>query len=192
MSVKLLSIVGMSGAGKSTVIEHLGQQGLPRVYFGGLLYAEMDRRGIEKTPENQVWFRQALREERGEACLAELAIEEARRLVAAGQKRIVLDGVHYLSEYRAMKHAFPGEMEQVALLADLAVRHARLAKRPERPLTAEQATERDRSEIETQGIGNTIMLSEYFILNNGGTEELFGAMDRLLHRIRFWDYQAIH
>ena len=35
--VKILAIVGMSGSGKSVVVDHLTNLGLPKIYFGGLI-----------------------------------------------------------------------------------------------------------------------------------------------------------
>ncbi|MCL2095020.1 AAA family ATPase [Candidatus Saccharibacteria bacterium] len=187
MKIEILSVVGMSGAGKTMALDYLKEKGMPKVYFGGMLYAEMDRRGIDKTPENQVWFRQALREEKGEDCLAQLAVEDIKKLAEAGQRRILLDGIHYMSEYRTVKRAFPGDMVQVGIIADKEVRYDRLAKRPERPFNKEQAAERDRSEIEAQGIGNVIIMSDYFVMNNGTPEELYEGLEELLRKTEFLD-----
>ena len=32
--VKILAIVGMSGSGKSVVVDYLTEKGIPKVYFG--------------------------------------------------------------------------------------------------------------------------------------------------------------
>ena len=42
--IKILAIVGMSGSGKSVVVDYLTEKGYPKVYFGGMIYKEMDRR----------------------------------------------------------------------------------------------------------------------------------------------------
>ena len=36
--IKILAIVGMSGSGKSVVVDHLTSKGFPKVYFGGMIY----------------------------------------------------------------------------------------------------------------------------------------------------------
>ena len=52
-NVKILAIVGMSGSGKSVVVDYLTEKGYPKVYFGGMIYKEMEKRGIEPgTVEN--------------------------------------------------------------------------------------------------------------------------------------------
>ena len=65
--IKILAIVGMSGSGKSVVVDHLTSKGFPKVYFGGMIYKEMERRGIERTPdgESEKKFREMIRETEG-------------------------------------------------------------------------------------------------------------------------------
>ena len=46
---KLLAILGMTGSGKSVLVEMLCKQGIPKVHFGNMLYREMEKRGIERT-----------------------------------------------------------------------------------------------------------------------------------------------
>ena len=50
-NVKILAIVGMSGSGKSVAVDYLTDQGYPKVYFGGMIYKEMEKRGIERTED---------------------------------------------------------------------------------------------------------------------------------------------
>ena len=61
--VKILAIVGMSGSGKSVVVDHLTNLGLPKIYFGGMIYKEMEKRGIERTAdgESEKHFREMVR-----------------------------------------------------------------------------------------------------------------------------------
>ena len=41
-NVKILAIVGMSGSGKSVAVDYLTAKGYPKVYFGGMIYKEME------------------------------------------------------------------------------------------------------------------------------------------------------
>ena len=52
-NVKILAIVGMSGSGKSVAVDHLTSKGYPKVYFGGMVYKEMEKRGIERTEDGE-------------------------------------------------------------------------------------------------------------------------------------------
>ena len=87
--VKILAVVGMSGSGKSVAVEHLTDLGYPKVYFGGMIYKEMERRGIERTPdgESEKHFREMIRETEGKDWVVKQVIEEVKNLIAAGQKR---------------------------------------------------------------------------------------------------------
>ena len=160
--VKILAIVGMSGSGKSVVVDHLTNLGLPKIYFGGMIYKEMEKRGIERTADG-----------------------ESENLIAAGQKRIVLDGLYTWTEYKILKKEFPGQMTVLAVVVDKSIRHKRVAKRPERPFNAEEIQERDRSEIENLEKGGPIAMADYYLLNNGSVEELEKDVDEVLKKIDF-------
>ena len=94
--IKILAIVGMSGSGKSVVVDYLTEKGYPKVYFGGMIYKEMSRRGIVRTAdgESEKKFREMIRETEGKDWVVKQVIEETRGLIGAGQKRIVLDGLY--------------------------------------------------------------------------------------------------
>ena len=185
--VKILAIVGMSGSGKSVVVDHLTNLGLPKIYFGGMIYKEMEKRGIERTAdgESEKHFREMIRETEGKDWVVRQVIESTKNLIAAGQKRIVLDGLYTWTEYKILKKEFPGQMTVLAVVVDKSIRHKRVAKRPERPFNAEEIQERDRSEIENVEKGGPIAMADYYLLNNGSVEELEKDVDEVLKKIDF-------
>ena len=185
--VKILAIVGMSGSGKSVVVDHLTNLGLPKIYFGGMIYKEMEKRGIERTAdgESEKHFREMIRETEGKDWVVRKVIESTKNLIAAGQKRIVLDGLYTWTEYKILKKEFPGQMTVLAVVVDKSIRHKRVAKRPERPFNAEEIQERDRSEIENLEKGGPIAMADYYLLNNGSVEELEKDVDEVLKKIDF-------
>ena len=185
--VKILAIVGMSGSGKSVVVDHLTNLGFPKVYFGGMIYKEMQKRGIERTAdgESEKHFREMIRETEGKDWVVRRVIEEAKSLISAGQKRIVLDGLYTWTEYKILKKEFPGQMTVLSVVVDKTIRHKRVAKRPERPFNAEEIQERDRSEIENLEKGGPIAMADYYLLNNASVEELEKEVDAVLKKIDF-------
>ncbi|MCL2038350.1 AAA family ATPase [Candidatus Saccharibacteria bacterium] len=185
MQTKIIAIVGMSGSGKSEAIGYIKERGVPDIYFGGMLYREMDRRGEEKTPENQQVYRKKLRDELGAEFIAKLAAEDAKNLIEAGQKRILFDGLYSWSEFRYLKHEFPGALTVVAVVAPRELRYRRLANRPERPFTKEQAFRRDVSEIEEIEKGGPIAMADYYVLNDGSLENMQEQLKKILIEIDF-------
>ena len=112
-------------------------------------------------------------------------IDEAKNLILAGQKCVVLDGLYTWTEYKILKKEFPGQMSVLAVVVDKALRHKRVAKRPERPFNAAEIQERDRSEIENLEKGGPIAMADYYVLNNSGVSELESEVDEVLKKIDF-------
>lgn len=178
--IRLVGVVGMPGAGKTEAVEYVAAKGWPKVYFGGIMYDEMRKRNIDITPESQQLFREDLRSREGNDYLARRAIEEIARLSAAGQHNIVLDGLYSWSEYRALKHAYHASLEVIAIVAPRHLRHHRLANRPDRPFTEEEATMRDYTEIENIEKGGPIAIADHYIINDSGLDELHEKIDDIL------------
>ena len=186
-NVKILAVVGMSGSGKSVVVDYLTGKGYPKVYFGGMIYKEMERRGIERTAdgESEKHFREMIRETEGKDWVVNQVVDEVWDLVEAGQKRIVLDGVYSWTEYKILKREFPGVVEFLAVVVDKDLRHKRVGKRAERPFSAAEIQERDRSEIENLEKGGPIAMADYYALNNGSVAELEGRVEEVLGVMEF-------
>ena len=183
--VKIIAVVGMSGSGKSVAVDYLTEHGVPKVYFGGMIYKEMTNRGIEITPDSEREFREMIRGTEGKYWVVRQAIAETKDLIAAGQKRIVLDGVYSWTEYKAFKHAFPGDLTFVALVIPKSLRYERVAKRPDRPFDAQAIRERDIAEIENLEKGGPIAAADYYILNDGSVEDAQAHLKKILSEINF-------
>lgn len=184
-NIRLLALVGMPGAGKTEAVDYVASKGWPKVYFGGIVYDEMKQAGVEITAESQQAFREQLRAQKGKDYIARRAIEEIRKLIAAGQHNIVLDGVYSWSEYKALKHEFHHEFEVIAVVAPKHIRHHRLANRPERPFTEEEATHRDFTEIENIEKGGPIAIADHYVVNTGSLEDLHHKIDDIMQRDTF-------
>ena len=185
--MKILAIVGMSGSGKSVAVDYLTEKGYPKVYFGGMIYKEMEKRGIERTEdgESEKEFREMIRATEGKDWVVRQVIKEVNDLVAAGQKRIILDGVYSWTEYRILKHEFPKNLSVMAVVVDKKLRYKRVARRPGRAFDAAAIRERDRSEIENLEKGGPIAAADYYVLNNGTIEEMEVRVNEILKEIEF-------
>lgn len=185
LQAQIIAFVGMPGSGKSTAIEYLTEKGYPKVYFGGIVLKALEDAGIERTAESEKMMREQLRKKEGNDFIAQRIIQQINDLIDAGQHRIIADGLYSWTEYKTLKHAFPGELSVVAVLAPRHIRHHRLANRPERPFTAEEAKLRDWSEIENLEKGGPIAMADYYIINDDDIETFHADIDSALEEISF-------
>lgn len=184
-NVKIIAFVGLAGSGKSVAAEYLTEKGFPKVYFGGVIYDAMREAAIEITPESQTIFREEIRKKEGPDFVVKRIIAQIHDLIAAGQHRIVADGVYTWSEYKILKHEFPGELTIVAIVAPKLLRHRRLASRPQRPFTATEATQRDWAEIENLEKGGPIAIADHYIINDKDLDYLHAQIDHILTDVDF-------
>ena len=182
---KILAIVGMSGSGKSVAVDYLTEKGVPKVHFGGMVLKEIERRGLERTAETERMVREDVREKFGKDWVVRQVIEETKKLIEAGQRKIVLDGVYSWTEYKILKHEFPGELTFLAIVLPKKLRYKRVGQRPERPFNLEEIMERDRTEIENLEKGGPIAAADYYILNDGSISEMHEEIDKILEEIEW-------
>ncbi len=181
VQVRLLAIVGMPGAGKSLLAEHLEAQGFPKVRFGAITIEEVLRRGLPVTPQNEKLVREDIRAREGMDAYARRSLPAIHAMLAA-HRSVIIDGLYSFSEYRTLKAEFGPQLVVVAVVADRHLRYQRLGSRPERPLTPQEAEWRDIQEIETLEKGGSIAIADHFILNNGPRQDALAALDRILRR----------
>lgn len=182
---KILAIVGLTGSGKSEVVNYITEKGFPKVYFGGVILNAMKDLGIEWTADNEKKFREDIREREGKDFVVNRIIKEINDLIQAGQHRIVADGLYTWTEYRTLKRAFPGELTVTAVVAPKTIRHHRLTTRAIRPLTIEEANSRDWAEIENLEKGGPIAIADYYLNNEGSLDALHTQIDHLLKKTHF-------
>lgn len=182
---KIIALVGLAGSGKSSAVEYLTEKGFPKIYFGGVIYKAMDEAGIEKTWDNQQQFREEIRRREGKDFVIKRVIKNIHDLINAGQNKIVLDGLYTWSEYKFLKHEFPGQVVVIAIVTPKYLRYQRMAKRIERPMQPHEVDQRDWSEIENLEKGGPIAIADYFIINDGSLEQLHQKIDAATHDVHF-------
>lgn len=182
---KIIALVGLAGSGKSSAVEYLTEKGFPKIYFGGVIYKAMDEAGIEKTWDNQQQFREEIRRREGKDFVIKRVIKNIHDLINAGQNKIVLDGLYTWSEYKFLKHEFPGQVVVIAIVTPKYLRYQRMAKRIERPMQPHEVDQRDWSEIDNLEKGGPIAIADYFIINDGSLEQLHQKIDAATHDAHF-------
>jgi dephospho-CoA kinase len=183
---KIVAFVGLTGSGKSAAVDHVVEKGYPKIHFGNIIYAAMNEAGIEITPDSQQKFREDIREKEGKDFVVKRVIKQARDLIEAGQHRIVFDGLYTWTEYKILRHEFPGELDVIAVVAPKKLRHHRLSIRPQRPFTNEEANTRDWTEIENLEKGGPIAIADHYVMNDGDLDILYKQVDKILDDTGFY------
>ena len=169
----LLAVVGMAGAGKSTVSKLVAPLGYERVYFGGFVVEEVARRGLPAGPASESTVRESLREVHGMAAIAELARPRLGALLADGHS-VVIDGLYSRAESHLLEQDFP--LVHLAVHSATWNRVRRLQGRRDRPLTADELQTRDNREIELLDKAPPIATAQLHLVNDGSEDELSDAV----------------
>ena len=180
--MKVVSIVGMAGAGKSEVARRFEESGFTRIRFGDITDQEMEKRGLEPSEESERYVRELLRHEHGMTAYAALNLPRIES--ALKRSSVVIDGLYSWEEYILLKDHYKGNFYVVAIWASPQTRYARLTARASRRLTADEAFSRDRAEIENVSKGGPIAMADFTILNESSLENLREATDRVISRLR--------
>ncbi len=167
---KVVAIVGMCGSGKSVVTETFVKQGWNMEYFGKITLDTLAERNMSVTPENEKLIREGLRKELGQDAYAQKLLPLIKKDIETGNA--VLDGLYSWSEYTYLKKHLEANFIVLAVIANRNDRYNRLAVRKIRPLTKEQAIQRDVAEIENLEKGGPIAIADYYIMNDGNEEDL--------------------
>ena len=176
--MKVASIVGMTGAGKSEVARAFERNGFTRIRFGDITDEEIKKRGLEPSEESERYIRELLREKYGMSTYAKLNLPKIDEAVKHSD--VVIDGLYSWEEYTLLKTYFGEDFCVVAVWASPGTRYARLTGRLNRCLTLEVATNRDRAEIENINKGGPIAISDFTIINESSLENLEKEAERII------------
>jgi len=180
--MKVVSIVGMTGAGKSEVSRVFEENGFIRIRFGDVTDEEIIKRGLELNEENERYIRELLRQEQGMAAYAKLNLPRIDS--ALKDSDVVIDGLYSWEEYTFLKSYYGEDFYVVAVWASPKARYARLTSRLNRHLTQEEAASRDGAEIENINKGGPIAMADFTILNESSLENLRKETRLVISRLR--------
>lgn len=176
----VLAFVGMPGAGKSEATAYLKEKGIPFVRFGQFTDDEVKKRNLQLNPINERTIREEFRRELGMGAYGIMAQPKIQELLANSQI-VVLDGLYSWEEYILLQKEFP--LKLVHIYAEPEKRYERLAVRPIRPLTNEEAHNRDIVELEKLNKGGPIAIADYCIQNEGDLTQLHEMIENLLVKL---------
>jgi dephospho-CoA kinase len=180
--MKVVSIVGMTGSGKSEVARFFSSKGFTTVRFGDITDEAVKAKGLPLTEENERPVREGLRREHGMAAYAKLSVP---RIDAALQNsNVVVDGLYSWEEYTTLKEKYGAQFYVVAVWSSPADRYKRLGSRKIRPLTPEQAKSRDYAEIQNMNKGGPISMADFTILNDADMGALRKHVEQIIARLR--------
>ena len=155
----------MPGAGKSTIVSKLKEQGYETFSLGDGVRSEAKRQNLEPTGENLGKLMLELRQKNGPGAVAELIKESIQN---STHEIIIIDGVRSIHEINVLKET--GNVKLLAVNASPDTRFIFLSerKRSDDPLTREKFEERDNREIGV-GLQEIIQLADESIENNDVT-----------------------
>jgi dephospho-CoA kinase len=180
----VVSIVGMTGAGKSEVARIFEENGFIRIRFGDVTDEEIKKRGLELNEENERYVRELLRQEYGMSAFAMLNLSKID--LARKQSDVVIDGLYSWEEYTFLKTYCGEGFCVVAVWASPRARYNRLAGRLDRPLAVEEAISRDRAEVENISKGGPIAMADFTIINETSLKDLKREVKEIISRIKRW------
>ncbi|MFC1954664.1 AAA family ATPase [Chloroflexota bacterium] len=179
--MKVVSIVGMPGSGKSEVARVFEENGFIRIRFGDVTDAEVRKRGLDLNEINERLVREMLRQEHGMAAYAQLNLPVIDS--ALKKANVVIDGLYSWEEYVFLRGRYAEGFSVVAVWASPKTRYTRLTVRTDRWLTVEEASARDEAEIRNLNKGGPIAMADFTLVNESFLDDLEMEVKRVVRWI---------
>ena len=167
-------MIGLSGpicAGKTTSARFLERAGFGYTRFSLVVDDEVARRGLVPTRESRQSVGFDLHNRRGQAYLAERALERV-----SGVSRIVIDGLRFEADCRFFSNRFGLRFHHLHIIASRTLRLARYAADPDNsvPFAAAEA-----APVEAE-VGHLAARAQKCISNESSEPDLFESLEKYL------------
>jgi len=171
----------MAGSGKSEVARLFEKSGYRRIRFGDITDIEVAKRGLPLNEANERQVREQLRKELGMAAYAKLNLPRIDKALLSSN--VIVDGLYSWEEFVLLKDYYGERLKLLAVYSSPETRAARLAVRRIRPLTAQEAGDRDKNEIEVINKGGPIAMADYTIINESSLKDLKEQTQLIIERL---------
>jgi len=189
--MRIIAIVGMAGAGKSTVADMLVKKGYGYIRLGQITLDIIKEKGLEPTEENERPIREYIREEHGMAAFATLNFVNIDELLKKGD--VVVDNLMSWEEYLEFKKKYSDNFSTLAVFATAKIRTNRLSLRKydpikdpwmrNRPFSKIETMRRDHAEIVELNKAGPIAMADHTIVNEGTVDELRASVKEFLESL---------
>ena len=174
----IIGLTGLARSGKDTIAEYLkSKYGFEHLDFArDALFAEADKRGIEKDKLSLSILGDELRQEQGRAVLAKIINSKIKE-----GKDYAITGFRSPEEVDLIRN----EHLDFILIEVAANQKIRFNRRNEKDSDNEDAfNSRDKRDIHNKGLGDVLKMADYKISNEGTLEELYSLINDLMKKIR--------
>ena len=177
-------LIGKNGSGKSTVCQYLKDKGFTVISLSDYVREKVKSLGLEPSRDNLVNTANALKAEKGQTALAEMAYE---RYVSLGGQDIVFDSIRNIPEIEYLKSK---GVVICGIEADIEKRFNRITERQHGTDNVDLDTFKQHDQRENSGessgqqINAALALAEIQINNEGNLDALYEQIDEKLLRVR--------
>ncbi len=180
ITLKIIIITGMPGAGKSEVANAFHNANIPLIIMGDVIREESRNRGLEANPENTKKVMLELREIHGPGAIATRCLDG---LCKHESDIIVIEGCRSIAEIDVFDD-YAEEVIVVCVHASPKIRYSRLQERnrEDAPSTWEVFRERDIREVSV-GLGGVIALSDVMLINEGTIDMIRNSSKELVEKL---------
>ncbi len=174
----IIGLTGLARSGKDTVANYLEKKyGFKHLDFArDALFAEAEKRGIEKDKISLSILGDELRQEQGRAVLAKIINSKIKE-----NEDYVITGFRSPEEVDMIRN----EHLNFVLIEINASPATRFKRRNEKdPDNEELFNARDKRDIHNKGLGDVLKMADYKMQNQGTLEELYELIDALMEKIK--------